>query len=166
MVKPVKNRIMCPDCGKPKMFFKTEKEALSFIKWNSDEIENGEQLRPYYCPSCCGYHISHKKHSRSFDYRTINMINDYHRGLTSQDRSFQKKANKKSIIFTLQEKIDEIMPFIKIDNIKSFISIKYYLKDFFSDWWKTHEQYDGWEDVDKAVRDLVIKNFKSSKRKN
>ena len=66
-MKP-KRRIYCPDCGKPKMLFETERKAQDFIRWNSDDMgAHGDELRAYYCPSCCGWHVSHKKHRE--DYR-------------------------------------------------------------------------------------------------
>ena len=40
-VKP-KNRVMCPDCGKSKMLFETEKKAENFIKWNGDKLDRIE----------------------------------------------------------------------------------------------------------------------------
>ena len=81
-MKP-KNRIICPDCGKPKMLFETERKANDFIKWNGEEMEFGKELRVYYCPSCCGWHISHQKHRKSYDKRTDNLIGAYHRSKKS-----------------------------------------------------------------------------------
>ncbi len=60
-MKPTRNRVMCPDCWRLKMLFKTRKKAINFIKWNRDELEyGGETLRAYYCRACCGWHISHQ----------------------------------------------------------------------------------------------------------
>ena len=63
-MKPKKNRIMCPDCGKPKILFKTEKEANTFLKFNMNEVnpKGDKTMRVYYCPACCGYHISSHKY--------------------------------------------------------------------------------------------------------
>ena len=33
MCKP-KNRVLCPDCGREKMLFETEKKAKLFIEYN------------------------------------------------------------------------------------------------------------------------------------
>jgi ssDNA-binding Zn-finger/Zn-ribbon topoisomerase 1 len=33
-MKPTRNRVMCPDCGKAKMLFESEKKAKRFIEWN------------------------------------------------------------------------------------------------------------------------------------
>ena len=76
MCKP-KNRIMCPDCGKQKMLFESESKANNFIKFNKDAIENGDELRAYYCPACCGWHISHQKFHKDMEGRTDKMIEAY-----------------------------------------------------------------------------------------
>lgn len=76
MCKP-KNRIMCPDCGKQKMLFESEAKANNFIKFNKDAIENGNELRAYYCPACCGWHISHQKFHKDMEGRTDKMIEAY-----------------------------------------------------------------------------------------
>ena len=76
MCKP-KNRIMCPDCGRQKILFESESKANSFIKWNKDNIENGDKLRAYYCPACCGWHISHQKYHKDMEGRTDKLIEAY-----------------------------------------------------------------------------------------
>ena len=53
-MKP-KNRVMCPDCGRLKMFFESESKANNFIKFNKDDIENGDELRSYYCHIIINY---------------------------------------------------------------------------------------------------------------
>ena len=78
-MKP-RRRNMCPDCGRPKMLFETERKANDFIRWNGDEIDtHGGQLRAYYCPSCCGWHISHYRYHESYGHRTENLIGAYER---------------------------------------------------------------------------------------
>lgn len=74
-----KNRVMCPDCGKSKQLFETERKANDFIKWNGDSIEHGESLRAYYCPSCCGWHISHQKYRPMYDRNTDRLLDAYER---------------------------------------------------------------------------------------
>lgn len=78
MCKP-KNRIMCPDCRRQKMFFESESKANNFIKWNKDTIENGDKLRAYYCSACCGWHISHQKFHQDMEGRTDKMIEAYYK---------------------------------------------------------------------------------------
>ena len=56
-IKP-KNRVFCPDCGRQKMKFNTEKEAQSFIKWNRLNFDEKIPSRIYWCEACCGYHIT------------------------------------------------------------------------------------------------------------
>ncbi len=166
MPKPSKKRIFCPDCGKSKILFETEKEAQTFIKFNSEEIENGEKLRPYYCPACCGYHVSHKKHYRGFDTRTDEMIEDYRRDLSNKD-SFDKKLNKKSMLFTISQKVEYIMSQIDFSSLKNYKGTrpKAFLDDFFDRWWKDNERYDGSEQVEAEIRTIVYKKYKKSAKK-
>lgn len=83
---------MCPDCGKPKMLFESERKANDFIRWNADDLEHQSvNIRAYYCPSCCGWHISHKKHWKGFDQSTDRLIDAYNkdrqfRGVNKMDR--------------------------------------------------------------------------------
>ncbi len=70
-----KHRVWCPDCQRPKMLFETERKAQDFIQWNGDDMEYGaDTLRAYYCPACCGWHISHRGHRSWYDRQTEQMI--------------------------------------------------------------------------------------------
>lgn len=115
MSKP-KNRIMCPDCGRAKMLFETETKANNFIKFNSDTFENGEELRAYYCPACCGYHISSKPHKRSYDSQTDRLLKAYYvdnaeAGMVKQifDILIETKLKSKKAVnkYLRQNKIEE-----------------------------------------------------------
>lgn len=76
MCKP-KNRVLCPDCGREKMLFESEKKANLFIKFNGHEISKDvNKLRVYYCPACCGYHISSHKYNGD-NKNTERLINKY-----------------------------------------------------------------------------------------
>ena len=44
-MKPSK-RIYCRECGRSKLLFETEKKALTFIKFNADEIEAETGRKP------------------------------------------------------------------------------------------------------------------------
>lgn len=78
-MKP-KNRVMCPDCGRQKLLFETEKKAETFIKFNGNELsDNPDKLRVYYCPACCGYHISSKPFYNGYEGRTERMLERYYR---------------------------------------------------------------------------------------
>ena len=60
-MKPIKNRIFCIECQRPKILFESKNKALNFIKYNSDEIkeENGiAPIRTYLCKSCGGWHVT------------------------------------------------------------------------------------------------------------
>jgi len=76
---------MCPDCGRVKMLFETAIKAKIFIKWNGSDIDtHGGVLRPYYCPSCCGWHISSKPHTEFYDHTTENLLAAFERVKTKK----------------------------------------------------------------------------------
>ena len=71
-MKPTKSRVLCPDCGRMKAVFDSEKAALKFIEYNGQEIvkEGGHApQRAYYCDLCCGWHITSQKH---YNHKTKN----------------------------------------------------------------------------------------------
>lgn len=60
-MRPTKNHYFCPDCMDYKMRFETEKEAYSFIEYESDIIleEKGYcPIRAYKCPICGCWHLT------------------------------------------------------------------------------------------------------------
>ena len=87
-MKPT-HRIFCPDCGRQKILFETERKAQDFIKWNADEIQGGERLHPYYCKACCGWHLTHVAHREEYDNRMEDRINTYR-----ETKSGQKWQNR------------------------------------------------------------------------
>ena len=97
-MKPT-HRIMCPDCGKQKMLFETERKAQDFLRWNSDEIPGGESLRPYYCKACCGWHLTHVRHREEYDSRMDERISVYRESKSGQ--KWQRKIER------LQQKSDQ-----------------------------------------------------------
>lgn len=77
-MKPTRNRVMCPDCWRAKMLFETKAKAQRFIDFNGSYLPfGGDRLRPYYCPACCGWHISHMEYSDAYEGRTDRMISEY-----------------------------------------------------------------------------------------
>lgn len=90
-MKP-KNRVFCPDCGRQKMLFETERKAQDFLRWNSDEIHNGELLHPYYCHACCGWHLSHVEHREEYDSRMDERISMYRESKSGQ--KWQRKIER------------------------------------------------------------------------
>ncbi len=60
-MKPNKNRVYCPQCGRPKIQFKTEKEAERFMLCNDDEIcasSGHAPKRSYFCSVCMCWHVT------------------------------------------------------------------------------------------------------------
>lgn len=115
MSKP-KNRIFCPDCGKQKMLFESESKANSFIKWNKDSLINGDKLRAYYCPACCGWHISHQKYHKDMDGRTDKLIEAY---------KFSKTSKKNPHINDI---INEVYQILIAANLKDRKEINMFLR--------------------------------------
>lgn len=65
MSKPnISNRIFCPQSGKFKLQFETEKKANLFIQYNLKDFDNKKPSRVYYCTSCCCYHITSQTHEK------------------------------------------------------------------------------------------------------
>ena len=93
MSKP-KNRIVCPDCGKPKMLFDSESSVNNFIRFNNKEI--GNYLRSYYCPACCGWHITKMQYSSKYEGRTDKLINAYK---TDKSHHSQKDYELIEVVF-------------------------------------------------------------------
>lgn len=65
-MKPTKNQIFCPECQHPKMLFQTKSEAIRFLRYNADEIEQETGKRPvraYYCHACGGFHVTSRPQS-------------------------------------------------------------------------------------------------------
>lgn len=124
-----RNRIICPDCGRSKMLFETESKAKNFIKFNGEDILKDNQtiddLRVYYCPSCCGYHISSKPYKPSYEHHTDNLIN-----------AFQKQQANKSFLWQLklsdEETINDIIKLAHNANIATKRAFKCLLLDYFA----------------------------------
>ena len=71
------------------MLFETERKAQDFLKWNASEIKGGENLHPYYCKACCGWHLTHVDHCEEYDVRMDERISAYR-----ESKSGQKWQNK------------------------------------------------------------------------
>lgn len=60
-MKPTRNKIHCPECGRTKMLFESEEKAINFMRFNNEQIieETGKApIRAYYCNACGGYHLT------------------------------------------------------------------------------------------------------------
>lgn len=75
-----KNRVFCLDAQKSKLVFETEKKAETFLKFNKDKIYESSgyaPVRAYYCPSCCAWHVTHRKDYRPSITSTERVVNTY-----------------------------------------------------------------------------------------
>lgn len=156
-MKPTKNRVMCPDCRRPKMLFETERKANDFIKWNADDLEYGSAtLRAYYCPACCGWHISHHQHKESYDNQTDRLIDAFDRirakNNTKIDKLIRKDCYTKEIE-TLDKKARKVFADIP-DEVK--MSSKARMRDFLTSYFEANKI------IDKAgsLRGAVYKLWK------
>lgn len=86
-MKPKSNSYWCPDSKRPKMRFETEKKANNFIRYNGEDIiRNGvrkQDIRAYYCPSCCCYHITTKPYRKTYETQTKELVESYRRSKTN-----------------------------------------------------------------------------------
>lgn len=119
-MKPTRNRVMCPDCGRAKMLFESECSARNFIKFNGDDIDtHGGKLRVYYCPACCGYHISSKPYKEGYSYRTENLIKRYKEDIENSKKKVKDIINNSTFDNTdILLIADKILAWIKsvVDN--------------------------------------------------
>ena len=80
------------------MLFESESKAKGFIRWNAGDLDyNNGELRAYYCPACCGWHISHRVHKKSYDSQTERLITAFKKqsnGKTKIDRLIHYKDYK------------------------------------------------------------------------
>ena len=89
-MKP-KNRVYCYECGRPKMVFETEKKANTFIKFNSEiiEEENGfKPIRTYFCESCNGWHITSQEEKKNYTKASLRerIVEAYNKDLIMQNK--------------------------------------------------------------------------------
>lgn len=92
-MKPTKNLVYCHECFRTKMLFENEKKALTFIKFNGNEIKNEKGYSPtraYYCVSCCGWHVTSKELPNSY----ISTISDKIIDAYNNDKINIKKKRK------------------------------------------------------------------------
>jgi hypothetical protein len=133
MSKP-KNRVICPDCGRPKMLFETEKKAQLFIKFNGDSItDDVSKLRTYYCPACCGYHITSKPVNPKGYHNTERMIKNYHKDVERGTKVDILSAYKPEIIEKCRPYVDKVYKEYYDNGNHMIYSLQQYLKFYYSD---------------------------------
>lgn len=90
---PPKNRVFCNECARKKLLFESEGKALTYIKYNANEIEEINGFAPnraYYCESCGGWHVTHKEDRPEFSQTpTQRAIQAYHKSIASISVSWQ-----------------------------------------------------------------------------
>jgi hypothetical protein len=133
-MKPKNDKPFCPDCGRPKMLFETERKAQNFIKYNGQDIlrdgQTIDQIRVYYCPSCCGYHITTKPFKESYNHRTENLI-----------KAYKKSKANKAVLNLLNFTDDEVIKAITEEARKALICSKNQMKLFLTDYFAKHTEF-------------------------
>lgn len=117
-MKPTKNRFFCKDCGRIKMLFDSEKKADTFIKFNSNEIENEMGYKPercYFCEYCGGWHITSQKEYSNIKSRTERMLDLYEQ---EKEKKILEKEKRALLQTEKQEKLKK-----KYELIENYISI-------------------------------------------
>lgn len=120
MCKP-KNRVLCPDCGREKMLFETEKKAQLFIEYNWESLtDDKNKLRVYYCPACCGYHISSHKYNGD-NKNTDRLINKYNK---DKGLDFEFFSLRDDCLFKNFNTREEFLKYVKSANVSNFKTIQ------------------------------------------
>ena len=94
MSKP-KHTVFCPECGRSKILFETEKKANLFLQYNSDDIAHSNRygkkpVRSYYCKVCGGWHVTSVKENLYQDYSlTDRVVSSYHQDELNKKINFE-----------------------------------------------------------------------------
>ena len=105
-MKPIRNRIFCPQCKRPKMLFESQKKADNFIEFNKSEIEENNRYAPcrsYYCPFCAGWHVTHHQ---NFDESRIEDID-------TVIENYKNCSAVKLILPTTEQNVEDILDEVK-----------------------------------------------------
>ena len=120
MCKP-KNRVLCPDCGREKILFETEKKANLFIEYNWESLtDDKDKLRIYYCPACYGYHISSHKY-KGDNRNTERLINNYNKDKRLDFEFFSLRDDCLLKNFKTRK---EFLKYVKSADVKNFKTIQ------------------------------------------
>lgn len=99
--------MFCPECGRPKLLFKSEKEAELFMHYNREAMldETGYcPVRTYYCEMCGGWHVTSQP---------LELRNDRSKGHERAEMCVQHKratARKQNV----SDKLDQVEECINI----------------------------------------------------
>ena len=142
MSKP-KHTVFCPECGRSKILFETEKKANLFLQYNADDIAHSNRygkkpVRSYYCKACGGWHVTSIKENLYKDYSlTDRVVSSYH----------QDELNKKLILKhitsspTIKEIVDNFQYIGLFLTNESKDVLKQYIEDNFADMIKDGKMY-------------------------
>ena len=124
-MKPTKNIFFCLDSNKNKMRFETEKKALNFIKFNSQEIkiENGKApTRCYFCIACNSYHVTSNKIDYKIKSKTEQILEQYNKDINKKThKEIQKQQQLEQEQQLLNDLLLEIHQDIKkLRHLKNF----------------------------------------------
>jgi len=158
-MKPTKNRFFCKDCGKSKMLFETEKKANTFIKFNSEEIEEETGYKPersYFCTFCSGWHVTSQKEYLVIKSRTEKILDLYEQ---EKEKKVLAQAEKVLIRAEKQAKLKEIL-----DILEKYISILECSKENNKDFIETLNK--AFVELGKAKNLCVTFHGSSKRRKN
>lgn len=155
-----KNRIMCPDCGRPKMQFESERKAQDFIKWNADDFENGgESLRAYYCKACCCWHVSHKRYYKGYGRQFDNKIEAFKQQRGNSGIRLDKLIRGAGLE-PIMHQAQDIYSQLNLDN-QPRSAVNIVINDFF----KEHEEYQDSPTLRAEIRHLYDKANRKKKNK-
>ncbi len=112
-MKPTKNRVYCLDSKRNKMLFETEKKALTFIKFNKNEILNDNGYAPsraYFCIACNGFHVTSNEVVWDIKSHTEIILEKYQTTLEKatiikQEKNKEIKADGKQLLLDIHRKI-------------------------------------------------------------
>lgn len=92
-MKPTRNNVYCPECGRTKMLFDEETKAMNFIRFNSEEMQRERGVAPtraYFCIACCGWHVTSSEYRHKVSRSEI-VIRQY-RKAEHQQEEYAKRA--------------------------------------------------------------------------
>ena len=135
-MRPTRNKIHCPECGRTKMLFESESKALNFMKFNNEKIkeETGKApVRAYYCKSCGGYHLTSnviekktKSWGDSMTY-TMEMLQAIENCLNKLEEKLKNKEDVQELVQCIERGFEEVK-YDKGLNMKRYNKLMFKLK--------------------------------------
>lgn len=110
-MKPIRNHVYCPQCGKTKMQFSTKQEADLFILYNADDISDASgyaPVRSYFCETCQCWHLT----SHVYECRRAPQKNDHHMACYERYFSRAVSATVRLAVKEIKAKLHEINRYV------------------------------------------------------